>query len=174
MNSLHFGTFNCNGLVNNTQHSILEFCNAFNINILFLQETYVYSQNQINRINNTLHCDSFWSFGKINSRGVGILIFDNNIKALHHEFDLHDRFLCMDVQYFTHTLRLINIYSPNNVVERKNFFSSLDKYLCRPNVILGGDFNCIHYLSLDKVGGNPLFGTAGRNELVYRFSYVYF
>jgi len=112
-----------------------------------------------------LQCESYWSFGKINSRGVGILVFDKDIKILRHEFDLHGRVVCIDIQYFTHNLRLINIYSPNNTVERKKFFTSLDKYLCQPNVILGGDFNCIHDSSIDKVGGNPSLGRIGTDEL---------
>jgi len=71
------------------------------------------------------------------------------------------------MRYFTHTLRLVNVYSHNNPVERRHIISSLDKYLCQPNVILGGHFNCIQDLRLDKVGGNPLSGIAGSDELKY-------
>jgi len=167
MDNLNKATFNCNGLLNGkTQYNILDFVNTCHINILFLQETYLYSKQQINKINKSLQCScSYWSFGEINSKGVGILLFDSNIKVLRHEFDLHGRFLCVDIKYFTHTMRLINVFSPNITVERKHFISNLDKYLCQPNIILGGDFNCIMEPSIDKIGGNPLSGTAGSKEI---------
>jgi len=73
--------------------------------------------------------------------------------------------VCLDIEISDIHVRLLNVYSPNISVERKQFFTSLDKFLCHPNIILGGDFNCVYDTSIDKVGGNPLHGTAGSHEL---------
>ncbi|KAL5007142.1 hypothetical protein ScPMuIL_015948 [Solemya velum] len=48
---------------------------------------------------------------------------------------------------------------------RSAFISKLDRHLCSPNIILGGDFNCIIDTALDKVGGNPQSGTAGSTQI---------
>jgi len=69
MAELNIATFNCNGLINdNTQHNILQIVNRFHVHILYLQETYVHTRSQIDKINKSSQCNSFWSYGKVNSR----------------------------------------------------------------------------------------------------------
>ena len=64
-------------------------------------------------------------------------------------------------------------YAPVIAKERKHFFSSLYKYIpgCHP-LILGGDFNCVINVSLDKGGGNADYGDIGGGGVkhtLYRF-----
>ena len=58
------------------------------------------------------------------------------------------------------------IYAPNDPRGRSEFFSGLWRHTF-PGILLflGGDFNCIDSLELDKAGGDSLFGDKGSVEL---------
>ena len=61
---------------------------------------------------------------------------------------------------------IINVYAPNDIKDRKDFFNSLDCHLAgRKQFILTGDFNCVENLSLDKIGGDPQSGDKGAEIL---------
>ncbi|CAB4012147.1 Hypothetical predicted protein [Paramuricea clavata] len=63
-------------------------------------------------------------------------------------------------------MNVMNVYAPTLGLDRKTFFDSLWHYKTGDNnIILGGDINCIENTLLDKVGGNPLSGTVGFDEL---------
>ena len=54
-----------------------------------------------------------------------------------------------------HILNIVNIYAPQTDSDRQSFFCSLDKYISEDDDnIIGGDFNCITNVRLDKIGGN--------------------
>ena len=60
--------------------------------------------------------------------------------------------------------------------ERISFLNNISKYtqLGLPTLV-GGDFNCVEDVNLDKWGGNPLYGQDGFSELknfLYNFSLV--
>ena len=50
-----------------------------------------------------------------------------------------------------HKFNLVNIYAPRTDLERRDFFSTILTYLSfTTDIILGGDFNCISDIKLDK------------------------
>ncbi|CAG2240140.1 unnamed protein product [Mytilus edulis] len=80
----------------------------------------------------------------INRRqGVAILVsrkYCENVKLVHN--DEHGRFIHIEFQYNDIVCNIINIYAPNNVHERVEFFSFLQNYMLNfDNIIIGGDWN---------------------------------
>ena len=62
-------------------------------------------------------------------------------------------------------LLVVNIYAPTVGTDGLNFLSQLDKYLLtRRKVIMGGDFNLVLDIAMDRFGGNP-HGSIGSPEL---------
>ena len=59
-------------------------------------------------------------------------------------------------------MRLMSIYLPNEITERKQFLREIDRffYTSAP-LIVGGDWNFVENLNLDKFGGNPNNGKKG-------------
>ncbi len=52
-------------------------------------------------------------------------------------------------------IKFCNIYAPNHVSSRKNFFQNLSLVMKRAlPTIFGGDFICIEDYFLDKIGGD--------------------
>ena len=59
------------------------------------------------------------------------------------------------------------IYSPNDETERKKFLGTLPSYLHgNKRIIMGGDYNFVENISLDKIGSNPTFGDTGVFHLI--------
>ena len=109
----------------------------------------------------------FWAFGTNHSRGVGIILNSVlNYKISSFDFDFNGRFLVLDLEINNIGYRLINVYMPNDHSERREFISKLSVF-CNTsrNVILGGDFNFVENLQLDKKGGNIGFGDIGKVEI---------
>lgn len=167
MASLNIATFNCHGInSDSTISEIYEMVHLLHIDILLVQETYISGVSQARRVCDRLGCTGYFSYGQPKSKGVGILFFTTtSLTVLKYDYDLDGRFICMDVSISNTRLRIISVYCPTICSERTAFIPSLDKYLCHPNVILGGDFNCIYDSKIDKLGGNPERGTTGSNEL---------
>jgi exonuclease III len=79
--------------------------------------------------------------GRGNSSGVAILLRKDvveNVKKIYN--DNNGRILILDFEYMNRVFRIINIYAPNNEIERRNLFLELGKW-CKGNCILVGDFN---------------------------------
>ena len=99
---------------------------------------------------------SFWSFGTTRSCGVAILLSKQvSFRVISVNRDTDGRLFCLDINMADRKFRLINVYMPNNAVTRKDFINDLEGYLITPReIILGGDFNFVQDISLDKMGGN--------------------
>ena len=62
--------------------------------------------------------------------------------------------------------QIMCVYAPNDPRGRSEFFSDLWRHTFpRVPLFLGGDFNCIESLELDKVGGDAQAGDKGSVEL---------
>ena len=72
-------TLNVRGTIKNNEYrkKILSCVQLYNINILMLQETHVNNLKFKYEIDRIFNCQSFWSFGSNDSRGVAILIMKN-------------------------------------------------------------------------------------------------
>jgi len=113
--------------------------------------------------------NTFWSFGtSTESKGTAILIKPGlNCKINSFKHDHIGRNIILDVSLNNIELRLISVYAPNNVKERKDFFKSLQIHLMsKKYVILAGDFNCVENVNLDKLGGNRNYGNQGAEILL--------
>ena len=82
-----------------------------------------------------------WNFGKSNSSGVAILLFNENIKIEKFNLDFYGRVIRLDFSLNGYSdFRIINAYFPVNSTERLEFISELPKYLIGArHLILGGD-----------------------------------
>jgi len=125
---------------------ISEFLNINQVNIVFLQETHSNEENEI-------EWNRWWegklalSHGTNNSAGVAILFKKGlNVNILNIEEIEKGRVLLLKIQYGEHVFVLVNVYAPNNGVERVRVFDKLDKALHNFDddtwLVLGGDWNC--------------------------------
>lgn len=161
-------SLNCKGL--KTPHKVAllqQRLEHYKVDICFLQETHVDNIKLAKEIESKLNGKMFWSFTENKGKGVAIFIsksFDCQIER--YKYDFFGRYVYVDLDIENHSFRFINVYAPNAGRERKDFFTDLYSHvLCARPVILGGDFNCVANLALDKKGGNPDKGTDGWQEL---------
>ena len=70
--------------------------------------------------------------------------------------DEEGRILSLDFSLEKQNFEIINIYAPTKNSENSKFYKHLKKYInTKQNIILGGDFNMVEDILLDRQGGNP-------------------
>ena len=137
-------------------------------NIYFLQETH-----------STRDCEYIWknewgyqvlyTHGSSMSKGVAIL-FNNNFPLVINKTWSDDEGRCIicDITVNDRRIVLCNIYAPNN--DQPSFFEKvfdiLEGDFPEGERIIGGDFNLVCDVHLDKKGGNP--STHFRSQEVIR------
>ena len=165
MNAFSFMTLNCNGAIKHKDlQNRLKSCLEVNqINTLFLQETHVSNLRFKEEIESEFSCTSYWSFGENDSRGTAILIFHNfEFKVEKFRKDKDGRLLFVDINSDYGEARLVTVYCPNDIQDRKKFLQEIDQFLSGSKpLITGGDWNFIENPNLDKEGGNPNRGCEG-------------
>ena len=158
-------TLNCRGAIkdSNKRGCLKEFFKAKKLNIVLLQETHIAQWDYKEKIENELECKSYWSFGSNSSRGTSILIFNNfEYEVLNFKRDSEGRVVTVDVKIENNIFKIASIYCPNEEKERKTFLDNLNIFLMGTQpLILGGDWNFIEDLKLDKIGGNLERGNIG-------------
>ena len=162
-------TVNCNGLREPAKIGYLKYVlENNNIDICLLQETHIDNSKFGYSLERKLNYSCFWSFTE-NSRnkGVGILIKkDSDYHVSNFTFDPFGRYVVVDVIVNDYDIRLVSMYAPNNICERKQFFNdNYHLFMGTKPIILGGDFNCVQNLNLDKMGGNSDKGNDGISQL---------
>ena len=118
---------------------------SFPADVLFLQETHVYSSESIEKLSRNLEGKSFWLPGSLNSSGTAIL-FKKNLKfnLLDFKQDFEGRVINTLVSYGHLKINQVSIYAPNILRKRKLFFQNLHEFFFTSSeLIIGGDFNCI-------------------------------
>ena len=162
-------TINCNGLRDVLKIDYLKNVMSVNkIDVCFVQETHIDNVHLGNFVEKRLNARCFWSFtDNSKHKGVGLILnhsFQCEVK--HIKFDYFGRYVCVDIDIDNYDFRLISVYAPNNALERKEFFNDFYTYFMGSKpIILGGDFNCIENLTLDKLGGNKNKGIDGAQQL---------
>ena len=63
-------------------------------------------------------------------------------------------------------MRIMNIYVPNESCARRVFRMFAALFITSRETIMGGAFNCVENLDLDKMGGNLSRGIYGADELL--------
>ena len=171
-------SLNINGFRSNQkQRLVKQFIDQNKIDILLLQETFV--DNLAKSIESILELENriIWNFGRPDSCGVAILLIKNEIQIENFHSDILGRVFRLDFNTdgFTN-FRLVNAYFPTKSSERLEFPCTFLQYLSgAKNLILGGDFNFIMDLNLDKIGGNLSKGTTGSKTfkvLAEKFSLI--
>ena len=152
-------TINCQGLRERKKRlKLYKWAKDNNIQILFLQETHF--TNDIIRVHDKFdwHGQSYHSVGSSNSCGTSILIKCNSIEIVNHISFHEGRSNAVNILYGGESLWLLNIYAPNILTTRREFFKSCfefldDHILPSDGVIFGGDFNTVLNYKCDKRGG---------------------
>ena len=166
MTDLKILSLNCNGFRSHfKQNLIKDFATKNKIDILLLQETYVDNLKLAKSIEQKFILEKrcIWNFGKSNSCGVAIFLFNPNICIEKFHSDIFGRLIRLDFRYegFSN-FRLVNEYFPTNENERLDFIKSFSQHLCgAKNLVIGGDFNFVLDTNLDKIGGNSERGSIG-------------
>jgi exonuclease III len=141
-------------------------------NIIFLQETY--STKEVEH-----YWNQQWSGGNIlfshgtnHSKGVAVLFKKNcDYEIKHCKIDQSGRAICLELGIQGHDIIIINVYYPCASKPKdqealwdkvRNMISEIDNY-DEKYIIMGGDFNFLMNLGLDRDGGNP-----SHNESVKR------
>ena len=161
-------SININGNIKNPEvKGRLLACVSINkINIILMQETHVASLKYKKVIDKEFNCDSYWSFGSNDSRGVAIFILKNFERdIIKFKRDNEGRVISVRLSSNLGNLNIVSSYAPNNVSDRKLFLKNLDNFLIGncPNII-GSDWNMVENIKLDKVDGNTERGNEGITE----------
>ena len=162
--SLKICSINVNGFRQGFKRSVIfTRLNQLNFDVIYLQETHVTNKREAVKYSKLWKGKSFWSFGTNHARGVGILFSNQlDITVVSEKFDMDGRLICVDIDMAGCRHRYINVYQPNIPGERVRFIDALDQYLLGTrDIILGGDFNFVENLVLDKHGGNLNRGDTG-------------
>ena len=109
----------------------------------------------------------FWNPGGNRTRGVGIVC---NVSLYFEAFevkrDFDGRLINLKLPMHDWQLQIMCIFAPNDPKGKSEFFSGLWRHtFVGIPLFLGGDFNCIDSLELDKAGGDYLAGDKGSVEL---------
>ena len=79
-----------------------------------------------------------------------------NIETYNILKDEEGRILSLDFSLEKQNFEIINIYAPTKNAENPKFYKHLKKNInTKQNIILGGDFNMVEDILLDRQGGNP-------------------
>ena len=150
-------SLNINGLSEEKKRTkLFEILIDKNIDIAILQETH--STKTINLWEKEWPGKSFWNSCKI-SKSSGIAIFlrkDLDIETHTILKDEEGRILSLNFSYEKQNFQIINIYDPTRNSMKPKFYKSLKQYItAKQNIILGGDFNMVEDVLMDRLGGNP-------------------
>ena len=162
-------TINCNGLQSSDKMDYLkDVLIDKKVDICLVQETHIDNIVLGNFVEKRLNYRCFWSLTDNNKhKGVGILISKHlDCRIVNFSFDSFGRYVYVDISLNDFDIRIISVYAPNNEKERKSFFQDIYPiFLSKKEIILGGDFNCVSDLTLDKKGGNINRGNIGWEQL---------
>ena len=124
------------------------------LDIILLQETH-WTVDMEMEIKREWNGDVIFNHGTNNARGVAILIHSRlDYSVTQTRGDNEGRVLNILLNLDGHVLNIINIYAPQTDSARQTFFSSLVQFISQVDEnIIGGDFNCIANVKLDKIGG---------------------
>ena len=128
--------------------------------IIYLQETH--STEELKpKWKNEWSGKSFMAHGSNRSRGCMVLFNDQldvNVKSV--KADDNGRFVIINCDIYDQEFILTNVYAPNTEGEQVRFITDIESVLLKLGFdasskhIIGGDWNCIRDLSLDKSGGD--------------------
>lgn len=121
------------------------------VDICFLQETHL-NNEESTKLQRDWVGKIFYSAYSSSQRGICILIRKNLNITIHKQLsDREGRWVAISIDLFGSRCSLINIYAPN--IDSPDFFADICnvvKQMGNTYVIIGGDFNQVRDLALDK------------------------
>ena len=133
----------------------------FKSNIILLQDTHSCALDENNYKNHWGH-SVFFSHGLTNSRGVATII-PKHLGGTSNIFyrDMDGRILIVEININNTIYYIINVYAPSANIEKEklNFLEKLKNEInpiMNNNIIIGGDWNVVLDLELDKKGGSQI------------------
>ena len=153
-------SLNTRGLNNNKKRiSIFRWLKKEHCDIAFLQETYSGADNELEWQDDWGGTCLFAHGGK-HSRGVLIALRKGlDYKVVSKKQDYKGRFLIYELEICDERLFLINLYAPNKEKEQCDFLTDLRNIMNRlkvkreDKIIIGGDWNIVKNINMDKKGG---------------------
>jgi len=161
-------SFNVKGLDDHSKRQdVFRWCKNKNPDILLIQETHS-SKDKEALWNKDWESVIIYSHGESNARGVCVCFR----KELKYEVknvckDKDGRILVLDLNIDNYNFTLANVYAPNKDIPE--FFDKLFELISEfnnENVIIGGDFNLVFDINLDKKGGRPVTHENCKNTLI--------
>jgi len=151
---------NVNGINDNRKKEAIKEHICKNSKIIFLQETKIDKHvgiDDLKRIFFGYYMIISPSTGNNGNCG-GLVTMIKKIDCIKINYAsriITDRYICIDITVAGSRFRLINIYAPNDGYERIRFFHEFEHLLdTNKYIIMGGDFNCIDSINLDRMGGS--------------------
>ena len=149
MSNLSIRSVNCRGLNSYEKRvKLFTWLNDINADIILIQKTHFIEKNE-HIYNSRWHGKIIHSFTDSQySRGVSILFRKQlpiEILNIHRSRD--GRRLLVNIRYEENVFTLVNIYAPNQIKERCDFFKRISSWcnqytINKENFVIGGDFNC--------------------------------
>ena len=161
-------SLNCKGLRDQSKVGLLaQFLGHVGWDVAFLQETHLTGVAEEARLFGALGCVGASSFGGPHSAGVSIALSQKfRGTLLTSRQDFAGRVVSVNVGVDGVVYRFVNVYGPNYSPARREFVGQLGTYLRGGRLfVLGGDFNFVEDLVLDKAGGDVSAGSVGSVEM---------
>lgn len=161
-------SYNARGLrQNNKRRRLFSYLHRRNAQIIMVQETHTLPMDE-KLWQNEWGGQIIFSHGTHDSCGVFILFkpsFNVNILKWHS----HDlgRYIIADIAITDKIVTIVCIYGPNldNPTFFINLFQTISVFTC-DTLIIGGDFNFVFSLDIDKKGGQQRTNFRARNECI--------
>ena len=157
MSKLEIASLNAQGLQDNNKRKIIfqTFCNS-KFDIILLQETHSTDEDVILW---TKDWRDHASLSSLNSTKSGVAILCKESENFKVEFGNSGKAGCIilvTVETQKNKFQLTNIYPPNIPLKHKTFYDKLKCYVTpKYKVILGGGFNMVENVTMDRQGRNP-------------------
>jgi exonuclease III len=161
-------TYNCKGLKGPIKReNVLIWLKKKNSDVILLQESH-YEEIDHDDWKKHWGGEVISSTGKNNARGVTILLNEKlDYKLTETHRDKEGRWIVVVLEIHGVVYTIVNYYGPNkdDVVHLDNLTKKLEEVPTN-NIILGGDFNFVYNVEIDKLGGNPTTNTKCRDKLL--------
>ena len=155
------GSLNTRGLNDNIKRqAIFNWIKKKNVDIFMLQECYCMEETSL-KWEQQWGGKCLFSYGTKHSKGTIILFKQGlDVNVTETKIDIEGRYIIIRANIQGETFIIVNLYAPTKLTEKDNFFKKLMTEIENINVaitdrlILGGDWNTIQDIKIDKKGGN--------------------
>ena len=150
---VRIASVNVNGLNNKSKRqNIFRWFEKQRFDIILIQETHCSNADIENSWIKDWSGESFWNHGTNLSKGVSVLFKKSHIFVINDVISFIDgRVTSVKLTINDQKIQIINVYAPNNSVDRKRFNVNISTILDDNYVhILAGDFNCAQNNQKDR------------------------